>query len=321
MGSLIRSLAPDIVHSFTHRANVVAYLTLRGEKKIRFIPNVTGAGRLFENDAGPQTKLKRRALLMLYSAMASRCEVIYFQNETDALEIGGAMDLSSDQLRVTNGSGLSPSSVPSINRHEIARFRDALSLEHGIDPGRRIFLFPARALYSKGVSQFYFAALRYIDLFDDAAFLHAGLTVENSPLGLSEADIMSMSRPNISYIGFRTDLSLIMQAAACIVLPSYYREGTPRALIEGLFQKKPIITTDMPGCRDTVIDGWNGYVVKPRSGHDLLSAFTRFREADGEGMGDNSALMFEKKYHAEKVVSDYLELYESPVISHARKLR
>lgn len=314
MGALIDTIRPEIVHSFTHRANVISYLALRGRAGIRFFPNVTGAGRLFEDKPDASTQLKRQALLLLYKSMANRCEVIFFQNPTDAEEIGGVMDLPPDRIRLTNGSGLSPEGVPEVASQDVRIFRDFLSKEHGIDPKRRLFLFPARALHSKGVTQFYEAALRYLELYDDAAFIHAGLTVDDPSFGLSNADIEAMRKPGIAYIGFRRDLQTVMSAVDALILPSYYREGTPRALIEGLFQGKPIFTTDMPGCRETVIDGWNGYMVQPRSTHELLAAMVNFRTADQSAMRANSRLLFERKYDARHITDVYLSLYKKQKI-------
>ena len=313
--TLIDQIEPEIVHSFTHRANVVSYFALRQRKDIRFFPNVTGAGRLFEEDASSLTLIKRKALLLIYKAMASRSEVIFFQNPTDAEEIGQVMNLPLDRIRLTNGSGLSPEGTPDIAPADVRSFREFLFREHGIDTQRRLFLFPARALHSKGIKQFYEAALRYLELYDDAAFIHAGLTVNDSSVGLSAADIEAMRKPGIAYIGFRTDLPTVISTVDALVLPSFYREGTPRALIEGLFQGKPIFTTDMPGCRETVIDGWNGYMVKPRSTHDLLSALVDFRTADHLAMKANSRLLFERKYHARHIVEVYMNLYKNPAVT------
>lgn len=313
VGKLIDAINPHIVHSFTHRANVVSYFALRQRKGIRFIPNVTGAGRLFEDNPSLVTLLKRKALLALYRAMAARCEVIFFQNATDAEEIGEVMNLPPDRIRLTNGSGLSPEGMPVVADLEVTAFRQYLLEEHGIEPDRRLFLFPARALHSKGVTQFYEAALRYLDQYDDAAFVHAGLTVEDPTIGLSAADIDAMRKPRIAYIGFRTDMPTVMSAVDALVLPSYYREGTPRALIEGLYQGKPIFTTDMPGCRETVVHGWNGYMVPPRSTDELFSALVQFRTADHQAMEANSKDLFERKYHARHIVDLYINLYKSGV--------
>ena len=312
IGAIIDNIVPNILHSFTHRANVASFLALRARPNIRFIPNVTGAGRLFEEGVSPLTRVKRAAMLALYRAMSARCEVIYFQNAADAQEIGGAMNISPERIRLTSGSGLDPKSAEAVSESGVAELRMALARDHGIDPNRRLFVLPSRALHSKGVREYYAAAERYLDLFDDSAFLHAGEAVDGSTAGFDEATLKRMERPGLAYVGFRPDVLTVMAGAFGVVLPSYYREGTPRAMIEGLYLGKMILTTDMPGCRETVIDGWNGHLLRPRSVDALLAAFVATRHADPERIKTNSRHLFERKYHADRIVGAYLAQYDNP---------
>lgn len=314
LAALLDRISPDIVHSFTHRANLISYFAVRARPKIRFIPNVTGAGRLFEEGASPGTRAIRLAMLGFYRAMSTRCEVIYFQNAADAQEIGGAMNVSPERIRLTSGSGLDPDSLEAIGSEDLAKVRGALARDHGIDPDRRLFVLPSRALHSKGVREFYTAASRYLDLFDDSAFLHAGEAVGNSSAGFDATTLTRMQRPGLAFMGFRTDILTVMAGAFAVVLPSYYREGTPRALIEGLYLGKMIVTTDMPGCRETVIDGWNGHLLQPRSVDALLAAFVAARDADTKRIKANSRHLFERKYHADRIVGAYLAQYENPYV-------
>lgn len=314
IGEIVEGTRPDIVHAFTHRANVASYLALRKRPKIRFIPNVTGAGRLFEEGASSMTRAKRAAMLGFYRAMSTRCEVIYFQNAADAQEIGGSMNISPERIRLTSGSGLDPGSVEAVSDVDVAEMRIALERDHGIDPNRRLFVLPSRSLHSKGVAEFYAAAARYLDLFDDCAFLHAGETVEGVLAGFDAATLGRMQRPGLAFLGFRTDIITVMASAFGVVLPSYYREGTPRALIEGLYLGKMIVTTDMPGCRETVIDGWNGHMLSPRSADALLAAFVAARDADVKRIEANSRHLFERKYHADRIVGAYLAQYDNPYV-------
>lgn len=309
--SVIMSIRPKIVHSFTHRANVATFLGLPGKTDVRFFPNVTGAGRLFESEASLEIRVARRLLLLVYRLMSSRCEVAYFQNETDAEEIGGAMGLPSERIEVTGGSGLDPSSLTILNESDIVGIRDALEREFGIDASKRLVLLPARALRSKGIGEFYAAASRYLELFDDAVFVHAGEAVESSDSGFGRRALQSMERPGLRYVGFRTDILDLMAVASAIVLPTYYREGTPRSLIEALFLGKLIITTNMPGCRETVIDGWNGLLVNVRSRDSILAALVASRGFDLEQVALNSRLLFDRRYHSDRVVETYMARYAS----------
>ena len=80
----------------------------------------------------------------------------------------------------------------------------------------------------------------------------------------------------VEYLGTKEDVAPVLEAAHCIVLPSFYHEGTPRSLLEAGAVGRPIITTDMPGCRDVVVDGKTGYLVAPNDVEQLAEACMRF---------------------------------------------
>ena len=309
IGAVIDELRPDILHSFTHRANVASFLALRKRPGVRFIPNVTGAGRLFDKSLSLRDRLARFVLLQLYRMMGRRCECIFFQNEDDLAEIGGYMRLPRARLRLTGGSGLDPSEVgfnPTDNNDLLRR---QLKHDYGIASDKRMFLFPSRALKSKGVQEFYEAASQYLDLFDDAVFVHAGESGGDGPHGVSHDALSALERPGLHFIGFQRDIYSLINASAVVVLPSFYREGIPRALIEALYFGKLVITTDAPGCRETVIDGWNGLLVQARSTHSLLAAMVSTQSMNSVDVACNSRRLFDRKYHAERVTTIYLEQY------------
>ncbi|MGR3592237.1 MAG: glycosyltransferase [Limimaricola soesokkakensis] len=315
VGRILDKIRPDILHSFTHRANIASYFALRRRPGIRFIPNVTGAGRLFGDGASLRDKVARHALLSIYRAMAPRVEVIFFQNSTDLAEIGGYMRVSPRKMRLTGGSGFDPSEITERGPIEVAEIRHKLAATHGIDPDKRLFLFPSRALKSKGVAEFYEASERYLDLFDDAVFVHAG-EASSAPQGLDESELNGLQRRGLYYLGFRNDILELMESASAVVLPSSYREGIPRSLIEALYFGKSILTTDSPGCRETVIDGWNGKLFRPGSTQALLSAFVSLRNIDPLIASENSRKLFDSRFHSERVVRVYIEQYKAPARTH-----
>jgi N,N'-diacetylbacillosaminyl-diphospho-undecaprenol alpha-1,3-N-acetylgalactosaminyltransferase len=308
IGEIVDELRPDILHSFTHRANVAAFLALRKRVGVRFIPNVTGAGRLFDECPSLRDRLARVVLLQAYRQMGRRCECIFFQNEDDVAEIGGFMRLPRARLRLTGGSGLDPAEVGGERLDNSGELRRRLQHEHGIDPDKRMFLFPSRALKSKGVQEFYETAARYLELFDDAVFVHAG-EPDDGPHGMNQAALIAMQRPGLHFIGFQRDIYSLINVAAVVVLPSFYREGVPRALIEALYFGKLVLTTDGPGCREVVIDGWNGRLVQARSVQSLLAAMVASQTMDTIEVTRNSRRLFDRKFHADRVTAVYLEQY------------
>ncbi|NTU70021.1 glycosyltransferase family 4 protein, partial [bacterium] len=219
LSKMIRDNAPDILHSFTHRANIVSFLALQGNRSIRFIPNVTGAGRLFGENLSFRDRMLRWLLLNLYRCFEPRCECIYFQNSDDLQEMGRTMGWPHSKLKLTNGSGLDPLEVVLSNKTDVITKRNELYRIYGIDPYKQLFIMPSRALHSKGVAEFYNAAERYLELFNDAVFVHAGEAVEDSTDGLSQSMLRSMQLSGLYYIGFQSDIYSLIDASDIVVLP------------------------------------------------------------------------------------------------------
>jgi len=101
--------------------------------------------------------------------------------------------------------------------------------------------------------------------------------------------------------------------ANCVVLPSYYREGVPRVLLEAMAMEKPIITTDAPGCKNVCVDGVNGFLVKPRDVESLYLAMKKaveMGEVELRKMGKKGREIVEQKYEISKIVSEYVKIIE-----------
>jgi glycosyltransferase involved in cell wall biosynthesis len=114
---------------------------------------------------------------------------------------------------------------------------------------------------------------------------------------------------DIEYLGRSDDVAAHLHQADCVVLPSY-REGTPKTLLEAAAVGKPVVTTDVPGCRETVVDGQNGYLCQVRSGPDLAAkmlAVLRLPEADLQRMAQASRHLAETKFDERLVLDQYLQ--------------
>lgn len=139
------------------------------------------------------------------------------------------------------------------------------------------FIMIARVLYDKGYSQYVEVADRIHKERDDVKFILAGDIDEAYPNHVPKEVIENDVRKNkIDYIGYHSDIYDIIKQTDCVVLPSYYNEGLSRVLMEGLAMSKPIITTDIPGCKETVEDGINGYLCKPNDVDSLYIAIKKF---------------------------------------------
>jgi glycosyltransferase involved in cell wall biosynthesis len=142
--------------------------------------------------------------------------------------------------------------------------------------GPPTFLMIARLMRDKGIAEFVAAARMVRQAIPEARFRLVGRPEDANPTGLSAAEVAGWVREGvIEHIPETRDVRPYLAAAHAFVLPSYYREGLPRTLLEALASGRPIITTDLPGCREPVAPGRNGWLVPPRDAPALAAAMIR----------------------------------------------
>lgn len=289
---LIRRARPDVVFGYTIKNNIYGGIICRW-LGIPFVPNVTGLGPMF-NESG----LLNRMIRALYRIAFRRAPTVFFQNFSD-LELFTSSGLApKERVHLLPGSGV-----------DLKHFAATRLPDNG--EGVR-FLLVARLLWDKGLGVYADAARTVRKTFPTARFQLLGPFDSDSRTGVSEADLDEwVAEGVIEYLGATQDVLPFLQAAHCMVLPSYYREGTPRSLLEAGAVGRPIITTDMPGCRDVVIDGETGLWVAPRDADQLASAceaFLRLSPEEQRAMGAASRRHIAQSYDEEIVIRAYLGL-------------
>lgn len=170
------------------------------------------------------------------------------------------------------------------------------------------FLMIARILYDKGYAEYVEAAKIVRREYPDVEFLLLGRIDEEYPNHVP-ADVVEQDNQagHIRYLGFVNDVRSVVLSADCIVLPSYH-EGLSRVLMEALALGRPIITTSIPGCKETVDDGVNGYLVNPRDVDSLVNAFRSFLSLSGEEqktMGEYGRRKAEREFDVKNVIVVY----------------
>jgi glycosyltransferase involved in cell wall biosynthesis len=164
------------------------------------------------------------------------------------------------------------------------------------------FLLIARLLGDKGVREYAQAAQRTREIYPQARFSLVGWLDEN-PDSISQAELDSWVREGtLNFLGRLSDVRPALASCSVFVLPSY-REGTPRTVLEAMAMGRAVITTDAPGCRETVVNGDNGFLVSVKSVAALTVAMTRFLD-DPElavRMGRRGRYLAEQKYDVHKV--------------------
>jgi glycosyltransferase involved in cell wall biosynthesis len=204
----------------------------------------------------------------------------------------------SEEIHLIKGSG--------VNLNEF-------SFEKEISKEKVRLILPARMLYDKGIVEFIEAAKIIKDRVQyKAEFLLVGNCDTENLAGIQEQEIKNMvDEPYIKWIGFKKNIFKVLQEADIVVLPSY-REGLPKSLIEACAVGRPIITTDTQGCRECVMDGYNGYLV-PVKDREILSNRMALLINDSQKrkiMGENSRILAEKEFSIDLVINKHLEIYK-----------
>lgn len=171
------------------------------------------------------------------------------------------------------------------------------------------FLMIARILYDKGYAEYVEAAKRIHTEYSDVEFLLLGQIDEEYPNHVP-ADVVKCDNDAgyIHYLGFTNDVRSVILSVDCIVHPTFYNEGMSRVLMEAMALQKPIITTDIPGCKEMVDEGKNGYLIKPKDITSLLVALRSFISLSDEEqliMGYNGRKKVEQDFDVRKVIEVY----------------
>ena len=309
----IRRERPDVVHSFTHKAIIFGSLAARLAGVEKIVATVTGLGTLFIR-SDVRNRLLRKALVWQYRLLLPRRTTVLFQNPDDKRELEALGAVVPDQSVQTNGSGIDLEDFPLPDDATVAASKQMLAVETGIDPtGRIVALFPARGIPEKGFEEFYGAARDLVARHPDRyIFCHMGL-IDTAASGAFGADQVSefAQEHGVHYLGFKSNPQDYTTAADIIVLPSY-REGVPRSLIEGLALGKSIVAADTPGCRETVVDGWNGFRCEVRNTVSLADALAKVDADFLAKAGPRSRQLCEDKFDVRKLNALTFDLYGIP---------
>lgn len=281
---LMRSLRPGFVLAYTAKPIIYGAIAAWLARVPRRYSLVTGVGFLFSEAS---RSLLLRLVVQLYGFALSRCHGVFFQNRDDQalFRNSGLLDTATPSV-VVNGSGV-----------DLDRFTPSV-----LPAGAPSFLMVCRLLRDKGVVEYAEAAARIKEEYPNISLVLAGW-IDRNPAAVSDSDLSRWCEDGgLVFLGRLADVRDALRLATVYVLPSY-REGTPRTVLEAMAMGRPIITTDAPGCRETVIDGENGFLVPVKSVDALVEAMLKFIDDPtlAPRMGKRSREIAEEKYDVHKV--------------------
>lgn len=277
------SIETLIVYGIRTFPTMVIAAKLAGVKNILCIVN--GSGRLFQMKGIKGLLVKSISYPMLWLAF-SLSNSILFQNPDDLTMVKRKKMLLRKNYGTVNGSGVNLSEYHS----------EGLEI-------KPVFSMISRLTGSKGVNEYIQAAF-YVKQKHPTAIFHLIGPMDEDDIGINMKLLQKAINENVLILkGKVDDVRPYINQCRIFVLPSYYPEGIPRSILEAMAMGRPIITTNSPGCKETVDEGINGYLVNPRDIDDLTKKMNWMIENPDKvrEMGENSRLLCEEKFDVNKI--------------------
>lgn len=285
--ALMQARRPDALVAYTAKPVIWGALAAKSAGVRAVVLLITGLGLAFTDGAGSPLKraVARFAAAFLYRRALPVADKVLFQNPDDRdLFLQHGLIAASDRIGLTSGSGI-----------DLDLFRPAPV------PAAPAFLMVARLLGAKGVREYAAAAIRLKARWPDVPFRLAGY-IDPGPDSVRQEELDGWIAQGLDYLGPLDDVRPALAACSVYVLPSW-REGTPRSVLEAMATGRAVVTTDAPGCRETVADGRNGFLVPLRDPDRLAEAMERFITEPGLAvrMGADSLTLVREKFDVHKV--------------------
>jgi glycosyltransferase involved in cell wall biosynthesis len=301
---LLREHRPAVLHAFDKKPAILAPLAARANGVARAVSTVTGLGYLFSTNS-PLALSLRPGFHLLQRVAARATQIMIFQNTQDQAYFRAHRLVRAGCDRLVRSSGIALGDFQ-VSAETTARLRTDLQLS-----GRTVVLMVSRIVALKGVREYLEAAAMVRRQRPDVAFLLVGPVAGEGRQAVPLEEIRRAGA-SVRYLGPRSDVPALLSTADMFVLPTYYREGVPRVLLEAAALGLPLVTTDMPGCRDVVQHEWNGLVIPPRSAPALAEAILRLADAPElrVTMGRRGQEHVGSQFTLDRVADDYATIYD-----------
>jgi len=262
---LLRRERPALVHGFTVKCAVYGALAARIAHVPARVHAVAGMGYVFSSGDLKARLLRKPVRALLRLALGGKSTRLILQNPDDVALFKHAGLADARKIRLIRGSGV-----------DCARFQP----HAGSTDGSLRVLLAARLLWDKGIAEYVAAARALRARFPQVRFLLAGSPDPGNPAAVDVGEVQGWVREGVlEWLGHVDDMAALFASVDAVVLPSYYREGTPKSLIEAAACALPLVTCDVPGCREVVTDGVDGLLVPPRDTAALAAAIARLVES------------------------------------------
>lgn len=255
-----------LLHSFTFKPNIYGAIAgaLAGVPVI--VNHITGLGYVY-TERSLKAKLLRMISSSLYWIAFNFASMVVFQNRDDMKVLGCYVKPEKRMVIVSSGVDVSTYNPGVVSEHVMIELKKAL----GISSEQIVITLIARLNRHKGIYEFIDAAQELIKKNKNCLFLVIGWIDEGNPAALSKEYLKRVESKRIRFLGKRNDIIELLSITDIFVLPSY-REGTPHTVLEAMAMGKPVVTTNVPGCRETIIHKESGLLIPAREYKPLVSA-------------------------------------------------
>ena len=245
----LKKYNPDIVHGISLKGVLYSCIYSKIFKVKKLICFITGLGHFFTNKLKTyELFLKYIILLIIKFSLKSKNTLLILENQTDKKFFIDKVKIKGSKILLFNGAGV-----------DLKKF-------HFNMIKKKIVLFPARVLIEKGINEFLESSIILSKKYSDWKFYIAGtLNYKKNQNVL----IKKNNQKNIKFLGYHKEIYKLFNQSSIVCLPSY-REGFPKSLIEGSASGCAIVTTNVTGCRDAIINNFNGYLCKPKNVKSLV---------------------------------------------------
>jgi len=284
---LFKKEKPDVVLGYTSKPVIYGSIAAKKAGVPHKVAMITGLGYAFTAQT-KKAKAIRAVMSVLYKKALNCADTVIFQNPDDREQFVSSGLVKSEKCRVVNGSGVNT------NRFSVADYPDKIT-----------FFMLSRVMYSKGIREYLRACELVKEKHPEVRFMLLG-ACENIQDSLSKEDLAPyVEKGIIEHFGETDRVEDYYKQCSVYVLPSY-REGTPRTVLEAMSMGRAIITTDAPGCRETVIDGKTGFLVPVKNAEAVAEKMTEFIENPEliKTLGAASAEYAREKFSVDKVNDD-----------------
>lgn len=284
---ILKQVRPDCVLTYTIKPNIYGNLCCR-QLKIPYIVNITGLGSAFENGG-----LIQKLVVFLYKNALKKANCIFFQNETNR-EIFNRFGIKGKSSRLVPGSGVN------LDRHQFE--------EYPSKEDKTVFLYVGRIMKEKGSDELLYTARQIKKEYPEASFELVGYYEDDY-----KEVVEQLEKENILKLtSYQKDVHPFYKKASAVIMPSYH-EGMSNVILEASATGRPVIASNIPGCKEGFEDGITGIGFEARNKEALLAALKEFLKKsyeDRAAMGKAARVKMENEFDRNKVVNAYLEEIE-----------